>query len=82
MNPLIKIFLTCALAFVFLAGCSDDKKESNNVTLSFMAEQNIGKALSPGTLTIDTAKILVSRIKFDSQGDDDSMNFHSDPMIC
>ena len=81
MKTMIRIFLISSLAVFLIAGCSDDKKDSNNATLSFMAEQLLGKAAAPGTLTIDTAKILITRIKFESQGDTDSMDFENGPIV-
>lgn len=81
MKITIRIFLISSLAAFFLVGCSDDKKDSNNATLSFIAEQNLAKSAAPGDLTIDTAKILITRIKFGSQGDSDSMDFEEGPLV-
>lgn len=79
MKTLIRVFLISSFAVLFLAGCSNDKGDSDNATLSFMAEQNLAKSLVPNAITIDTAKILITRIKFGSGGD--SLNFDSDPVV-
>lgn len=78
MKTTIRIFLISSLAVFFFVSCSDDK-ESNNATLSFIAEQNLAKSLVPNAITIDTAKILITRIKFGNGGD--SLNFDSDPVV-
>ncbi len=81
MKFLLRTLFVSVLAISFLVGCSDDKKDSSNATLSFMKEINLTKPSAPGTLTVDTAKILITRIKFESQGDGDSLDFSSDPIV-
>ncbi|MBL7994599.1 hypothetical protein JNM05_04435 [bacterium] len=80
MKSILNYLVISAMVFVFFIGCSDSK-ESDNATLSFMTEQVLGKSSVPGALTIDTAKILITRIKFENQGNSDSSEFRTGAIV-
>lgn len=80
MKGMLKKVLPSFFAVFLVISCSDDKKDANT-TLSFMTEQYLTKPRAAGSLTIDTAKILIRRIKFEGEGDGDSTEFKTGAMV-
>lgn len=76
------ILVMAAFALVILCGCENSKKD--NVTLSFAAENvdtALGKMSAPDAVLIDTAKILITRIKLSGSGDSDSNEVEVGPVV-
>ncbi|MCB0834219.1 MAG: hypothetical protein KDC45_12210, partial [Bacteroidetes bacterium] len=76
------ILVMAAFALVILCGCENSKKV--HVTLSFAAENvdtALGKMSAPDAVLIDTAKILITRIKLSGSGDSDSNEVEVGPVV-
>lgn len=78
-------FLTTALVLIFVA--CDDSGDDDGVgtmsSVSIKADYNtvLSKSAAGDTLSIDTAKILIKNIEFQSALDDDSLDFKTGPFV-
>ena len=76
--------LTLLAATLGLAGCSAPTEGENmaSATLSFVVGDNSGLAKSLAShVTVSSAKVMLKTIQFHSTGDDDSLDFKSEPLV-
>lgn len=78
------LFATVFAAFVVSCGDSSSKSsQKEGTTLSMKADMSIplAKSAAGDTVTLDSAKVLLKRMKFESTTDEDSADFKIGPFI-
>ncbi|HNJ73292.1 MAG TPA: hypothetical protein PL129_12360, partial [bacterium] len=81
-----RLFLMVTLFSVIISSCGDSSSKSSakeGTTLSMKADMSLplAKSAAGDTVTLDSAKVLLKRMKFESTTDEDSADFKIGPFI-